>query len=160
MTVTKLSDEDKKARKRAYDKSRMATKRKDPDWVAKRRNAQRTPEARAKNNARAKKWRQENLEYAKVRARAYHDSNPDVAKNNKLKRAYGITLAERDQMLAAQGGVCGICKTDSPGPRDWHTDHCHDTGRVRGILCHSCNTGIGGLKHNAAFLSNAIQYLN
>jgi hypothetical protein len=60
-----------------------------------------------------------------------------------LRRKYGITLAERDSMLAAQGGRCATCEADSPGGRrGWHTDHDHDNGKVRGILCRPCNVAL------------------
>ncbi|MEV6579128.1 endonuclease VII domain-containing protein [Streptomyces sp. NPDC051582] len=72
-----------------------------------------------------------------------------------LKRAYGITEAERDEMIAMQGGVCCICLT-APAV---HVDHCHETGRVRGVLCLNCNMGLGLLKENPDRIRRAIQYL-
>ncbi|MFJ3924247.1 endonuclease VII domain-containing protein [Streptomyces sp. NPDC090022] len=72
-----------------------------------------------------------------------------------LKRKYGLTEAERDRMIAAQGGVCIICLR-APAV---HVDHCHKTGRVRGVLCFNCNTGLGLLKENPDRIRRAIQYL-
>ena len=80
-------------------------------------------------------------------------------KSRMLKYRYGITLAERDAMLAAQGYVCAICGTDNPGKGDWHTDHCHSSGRVRGILCNNCNKLLGHARDNTDTLRNAIEYL-
>ena len=52
-------------------------------------------------------------------------------------------------MLVAQGGRCAACGTREPGTKKgWHVDHCHETGAVRGILCHHCNVGIGKAKDN------------
>ncbi|GGZ61347.1 endonuclease VII domain-containing protein [Streptomyces bluensis] len=56
-----------------------------------------------------------------------------------LKRQYGMTEAERDEMIASQMGLCVIC-LKAPAA---HVDHCHSTGRVRGVLCFNCNSAIG-----------------
>jgi len=67
-----------------------------------------------------------------------------------LKQAYGIDRTAYERMLAAQGGLCAIC-LDAPGatPKGvLFVDHCHKTGKVRGLLCESCNLGIGKLKDN------------
>lgn len=79
---------------------------------------------------------------------------------------YGITLDEKEQMLAAQGG-CDICGTIVPGGRGWHVDHDHSCcpgdrscGKcVRGILCANCNLGIGYFEDSPEFLAAAIGYL-
>jgi hypothetical protein len=78
-----------------------------------------------------------------------------------FRRTYGISIEQRDQMFLDQGSRCAICK--SPEPRwksGWHTDHCHETGKVRGILCHFCNVALGLLKDNLETLQAAINYLN
>ncbi|MFK0048340.1 endonuclease VII domain-containing protein [Streptomyces sp. NPDC090741] len=54
-----------------------------------------------------------------------------------------------------QGGVCCICLTDPAV----HVDHCHETGRVRGVLCLNCNMGLGLLKESPDHIRRAIQYL-
>lgn len=76
-----------------------------------------------------------------------------------LKRKYGITLAEYDQMLEEQHGVCAICGGADPSGRRLAVDHDHETGKVRGLLCTSCNTRLGFLEiHRAAirqYLSRA-----
>ena len=58
-----------------------------------------------------------------------------------LLRKYGITIADRDAMIANQGGKCNICQCDN---KDLVIDHCHTTGKVRGLLCQSCNVFLGG----------------
>jgi predicted dehydrogenase len=67
-------------------------------------------------------------------------------------------------MLAAQGGICVICKGDKPhvsrkGPWRWCVDHDHATGHVRGILCHACNSALGLFGEDPQRLSAAIVYL-
>ena len=78
-------------------------------------------------------------------------------------RKYGLTLADYDAMLEKQSGMCAICKTSQPGGRGKHrafvVDHCHTSGRVRGLLCSMCNTAIGLLSDSTANLKSAINYL-
>ena len=86
-------------------------------------------------------------------------------KNSKLKRAYGITFDEYEELLSKQDKKCAICGIDNNGkyrntPRAFAVDHCHTTGKIRGLLCSDCNTGIGLLKDNINFLQSAIKYLN
>lgn len=75
--------------------------------------------------------------------------------SNNLRLRYGISIEQRDEMLAAQGGVCAICK-DKPARAV--VDHCHYTGLVRGILCHACNIKLHGIE-NTSFLNAALEYL-
>ncbi|MFF8651351.1 endonuclease VII domain-containing protein [Streptomyces griseoluteus] len=74
---------------------------------------------------------------------------------NHLKRSYGITEAERDAMVAAQRGLCVIC-LNAPAA---HVDHCHKTGRVRGVLCFNCNSAIGKLGDDPEAVRRAAAYL-
>ncbi|MET7975702.1 endonuclease domain-containing protein [Streptomyces mirabilis] len=61
-----------------------------------------------------------------------------------MKSKYGISVEQYEMMLQAQGGVCAICKKPPPqGERRMGVDHCHESGRVRGILCHGCNRWLG-----------------
>ena len=74
---------------------------------------------------------------------------------------YGISQAEYEAMLAAQGGTCAICRTDEwPGKGNRpHVDHNHKTGRVRGLLCGNCNNGLGNFGEDPARLRAAADYL-
>ena len=80
--------------------------------------------------------------------------------NQHLLNKYGITAELRDKLAEIQDG-CGICGIKKPGGRynTWNVDHCHDTGKVRGVLCWDCNVGIGKLKDDANLLKRAIQWL-
>ena len=60
--------------------------------------------------------------------------------DNDLIRSLGITMKQRERLLEDQGDVCAICRAPEPGQRDWHTDHDHETGRIRGVVCSRCNT--------------------
>lgn len=78
-----------------------------------------------------------------------------------LKRKYGITLSDYDNLLEAQGGVCAICKSFETDKRrgNLSVDHDHETGKIRGLLCNRCNRGIGYLKDNPEILEAAARYL-
>lgn len=83
------------------------------------------------------------------------------SKNAHLKRTYGITLEDFNRMLFNQNGCCLICKKQRTEllVMDIHVDHCHKTGKVRGLLCSSCNQGLGNFKDNIANLLAAVEYL-
>jgi Recombination endonuclease VII len=77
-----------------------------------------------------------------------------------LKRKYGLTIRQYDDLLHAQKGRCAICGTDKPGHyRRFVVDHCHESGGVRGLLCERCNTGLGYYNHEPQLLSKAAAYL-
>lgn len=73
-----------------------------------------------------------------------------------LRRRYGIGQKEFDELLAAQGGVCGICGGAEPE----HVDHDHVTGYIRGVLCFNCNGGLGHFRDDIARMNKAIAYLS
>lgn len=85
-----------------------------------------------------------------------------VKRRTVLKTQYGMTPERYDAMLEAQGGVCAICgsaEIRGYGKR-LAIDHCHDSKRVRGILCGKCNRGIGCFDHDPERLAAAVAYLN
>lgn len=81
------------------------------------------------------------------------------------KRKYGISLEELDSLITKQDYRCLICvnKVEFVKYRNIGQsavlDHCHSSGKIRGILCGSCNTGLGSFKDNITSLQNAIKYL-
>ncbi|MEV6761999.1 endonuclease VII domain-containing protein [Streptomyces sp. NPDC051105] len=72
-----------------------------------------------------------------------------------FKRKYGLTEVERDALIASQHGVCCIC----PSAPAAHVDHCHETGRVRGVLCFSCNAALGQFKDQPDVIRRAAAYV-
>lgn len=83
-----------------------------------------------------------------------------ASRDRHLQRKYGITADRFDEMLVAQGFRCLVCGDPAMGQiNPWFLDHCHDTGAVRGILCPSCNTGLGLFKDDPKRLIAAAQYL-
>ena len=97
----------------------------------------------------------------------WRERNPDADADKHLRRKYGITLAEYDELFEAQGGVCALCKKGETtkrmkkgeGRERLAVDHCHDTGRVRGLLCFKCNTAIGALGDTEEAAQNVVDYL-
>lgn len=90
--------------------------------------------------------------------RAYRARNPRLMKSIDLKKKYGITLDEYEGRLAAQQGCCAVCKSP-PGKKALAVDHCHDTGIIRGILCHGCNTALGLLREDEKIVAALGRYL-
>lgn len=76
-------------------------------------------------------------------------------------REYGVCKVKYEELLLAQGGSCAICKTKFSNSRynKLSIDHCHTTGKVRGLLCNNCNTAIGLLKESIHRLEAAKEYL-
>lgn len=78
--------------------------------------------------------------------------------NSKMRQIFGITREQFDAQSLLQGGVCAICRR-GPGKRRLAIDHCHTTGKLRGLLCERCNTGIGHLGDSPERLEIARRYL-
>lgn len=94
----------------------------------------------------------------------YREKNREQLRAKQRKRKFGISHAEYAELHKNQGGVCAICKKPETATRHGKVkslavDHCHATGRIRGLLCADCNTGIGKLKEDRNIFLAAIQYL-
>ena len=75
-------------------------------------------------------------------------------------KTFGMTMDDYDEMLSNQNMGCKICNTKVPrGQGRFHIDHCHTTGKIRGLLCSKCNVGLGQFDDNIGKLNNAIRYL-
>lgn len=88
-------------------------------------------------------------------------SQPDYT----LRSKYNITLSEYNRLLWLQNGKCAICRKEekvvdkyNKKIRKLSVDHCHETKKVRGLLCSACNIEIGNLQHNPELLRNAALY--
>jgi hypothetical protein len=84
-----------------------------------------------------------------------------LAKIRMLKHRYGLSYEEYLNMYREQEGLCKICfaSKELGGTKGLVVDHCHTTGKVRGLLCHACNSAIGKLKENEDIINNALKYL-
>ena len=106
---------------------------------------------------RTRQWRINNPEKALQSSRRWRLNNPEKARDcrwsHKLRSLYGLTVQQYNQMFLSQGGTCAICKkapklkkdgTARWGAKRLAVDHNHWTGKIRGLLCHSCNSTIVG----------------
>jgi hypothetical protein len=112
-------------------------------------------------------------EYAREKAKAWRLANPDRVKehrkNNRQKnyrqelvRKYGVEFEWFDNQFELQNGQCAVCKKELIGSDKQnkpHVDHCHTTGKVRGILCNRCNTVLGLCNDDQKLFTNLIRYL-
>jgi len=95
----------------------------------------------------------------------YYKNKDDPSKKLKwresqLKIKYNLTIDDWNLMYEEQDYLCAICKTDEPkGNGLFHVDHCHSSGKVRGLLCHHCNVALGSFKDDIEVLERAIRYL-
>lgn len=115
----------------------------------------------------AKRWYEENKEYALDHHREWLLKNPGWFKNWHLKRNYNLTLEQVEKMLSDQNYKCGICLTELNGSKvdlmgrtlpKWTVDHDHESGKVRGVLCIKCNMKLGALE-DTQWVSIAQKYL-
>lgn len=84
-----------------------------------------------------------------------------VSERRQNLKKYGVTPEFYDELLESQNGKCAICESSDPSGRGtrFHLDHNHETGKVRGLLCSKCNTGIGLLKDSKEIIRKALIYL-
>lgn len=139
-----------------------------------------------KNNERAKLWAKKHPARKKLYDKTYQQLNKEVlAKKAKLryspekeherylknldkhkvlgrarglKRNFGITVADYEQMFSRQKGVCAICEKPETRRR-LSVDHCHKTGKIRGLLCNKCNRGLGYFYDDKNLMKKATEYL-
>lgn len=78
---------------------------------------------------------------------------------SRIKTLYGITVEDWAHLFNNQDGKCAVCSMQLFGGRDTHIDHCHNTGRVRGLLCIGCNTAIGQVLERPSVLRALADYL-
>lgn len=99
-------------------------------------------------------------ECLRAKQKAYRKNNPEKAKEIGLKSSFGMTLTEYNMRFNAQNGCCAICEMhQSKLSRTLSVDHNHNTGEIRGLLCNTCNSGIGLLKEDIKIFRKAIKYL-
>lgn len=89
----------------------------------------------------------------------YHQRNKNRRNAQQRFRNYGLTDEQYKHIFIMQGERCAICWSKDHNSRNWHVDHDHQTGKVRGILCHDCNHMLGGARDNPTALARGVQYL-
>lgn len=117
-----------------------------------------------KVRATAKRWNDANRVRINATARAKRLLPGHFAArlDSVLRHRYGLTLADYDALLLAQGGVCAICLLPESHARSKRlaVDHCHVTGAVRGLLCYRCNVSLGYLGNDHRRALSAAAYLS
>lgn len=94
------------------------------------------------------------------RRRVCRSCERKVSAANTYRYTRGITHEERDALLKEQGDKCSACGTTTPGSvKGWHVDHCHSTGKVRSVLCATCNIALGQVNDSIERLEQLIEYL-
>jgi len=118
-------------------------------------------------NSRSVNWYKANPEKEREKKRRWRIDNPiKVVEQNRrdnLKR-YGISITEWENLFELQGGLCAICnKSESVSLKGQSkrlaVDHCHLTGKIRGLLCDNCNKALGLLEDKFELLDRASKYL-
>lgn len=105
-------------------------------------------------------YRKANTEKISISRAANYRAHPEKKKSQVLKYKYGITLEDYNFMYNQQDGCCKICHThQSDLTISLCVDHCHETKKIRGLLCHACNIILGNAKDNPSILETAILYL-
>ncbi len=109
---------------------------------------------RERLNAQKRAYYLATKEVRAAKGRERRKNNPSSWRAVVYKAKFGITVDEYEARLVEQKGVCAVCTG-----RRLAVDHCHATGKVRGLLCWHCNSGIGKLGDNAEGLLRALAYL-
>lgn len=164
-----MTEDEKLAKQRAANRASYQ-KNKEKRLAQHRRWAAANPERMKELNAR---WYAEHREEALAKRRAYRAEHPEEMRvlvrrwylDNKKKtigtarqQRTGCTPEQYDALFAKQNGLCALCG-GPPGKNALHADHCHTANRVRELLCHGCNTGLGNFKDDPTLLRAAADYI-
>ena len=118
---------------------------------------------RDKVHATQKRYRTNHRALVTERTRLWANTEIGMksCRNSQFKRKYGITLEQYEVMLVKQEDSCAICpRKNGDDNRRLFIDHCHKTGKVRGLLCYRCNTGLASFRDDSNLLAKAVCYLD
>jgi len=112
-----------------------------------------------------KRYSDNNKDKIKERHIMWYKKNKTKSKDADLKYSFGITFDDYNEKLRLQNGVCEICKglethTYKGTVKCLAVDHNHETGQVRGLLCHKCNILVGSIERDKGLVLKAIKYLD
>ena len=120
--------------------------------------------------AKAYRANPENKEKARLRAKQWRENNPEAYRQHQkdkydrfavIEKKYGLTEQAYNEMWSAQSGRCKICnKHEQELGKVLYVDHCHNTGKVRGLLCQKCNTAIGLFNDDVDIVLKAAKYIS
>lgn len=133
--------------------------------------------ARAREAAKRRTSDFQKSEVGREARRGWYRAKSDAEKerrsrkalNAKYKRLFGMNLEDVERALKSQGMACGICRRHLPSIFEWKSgrrtpdasvaDHCHATGKFRGVLCNHCNRGLAFFRDSPEYLSSAAAYI-
>jgi Autographiviridae endonuclease VII len=120
------------------------------------------PACKACETKRLYEWREKNRSAYNNYAAQWRALNPERQHATEIKRKYNVSKEQYQEMLDKQGNRCQICRklhnVDIKRGR-LYIDHNHTTGKVRGLLCNNCNSGIGNLQDDPDIVQSALEYL-
>lgn len=92
--------------------------------------------------------------------KAYNnEAHKEEKEIHRLRKEYNLTLEDKRNIWKKQNGKCLICKKRLTESRDCHVDHCHVTGKIRGLLCRRCNLILGYANDDPVILQSATDYM-
>lgn len=115
---------------------------------------------------KACEWKKENRERANISAKNCYHKDIEYTRDKEASRKKGLNLEQYHAMIKAQDGKCAICGLEESRKnrsgeisKRLSIDHNHETGAIRSLLCHDCNTGLGKFKDSIILLESTIKYL-
>jgi Recombination endonuclease VII len=158
------TEEEKKTKAREATRKWRANNRERANALARASQKKWREENPELHRARAKEWKAQNIErfqYTRAKWRKEQRDHLNAYRRKQhYKNKYGLTIEQRDALLAAQDHCCAVCSARDPGNKiGWVVDHRREPFKVRGILCHFCNLALGNVKDNTETLHKLIHYL-
>lgn len=123
------------------------------DKKSKDKKQSRCKQCHNKSSASSKAFRR------KTRTKEEKEKQYEWQRQWHYKNTYGISLEDYNVLLEIQNNTCAICNKPPTKHKRLAVDHCHKEGHVRGLLCTSCNVGLGNFKDNTGLLLKAVEYL-
>jgi len=118
------------------------------------------PQYRANQDRRVVDWHRNNREQSRENNRRRYERTPAEKKRDRnLRKKYGITIVQYEEMLSSQHGLCAICEKPPAEGKLLHVDHCHKTNVVRGLLCNQCNWYLGKIDNDDDLIGRLLDYL-
>ena len=126
----------------------------------KKRNARNYLKNKDRIKKVTRKWYQENREQQLKYLKKYREQNTRSYSEKKLMINYGFSPEVAKQVyLMQRNDPCYICGVAGDKGKPLHTDHCHETGKVRGLICGACNVGVGFFRNSPDYLRKTAEYL-
>ena len=150
------TEKGRETNKRAAANYKLKNEEKIKQYMEEYRKIKYTPEYKEQQRQKNKLRYKNNLEKYKQ----YRESRKNQIRENSLKNNFGINLEEYNNMLEKQNHCCDICGLHKSNfIRHLAVDHCHSTGKIRGLLCVNCNLAIGNFRDDITLIKKAINYI-